>query len=135
MDMNDMILISIDDHVIEPPDAFRKHMPAAYKSRTPFAEDINGIDHWNFDGKRLVVTGLNAVAGRPRDEYGIEAVSFRDRFIHPVEFNTVLFLGMFTRKPSQAADKSHFVSNRRTTLVNPRAPGTPSNSHQHCPMD
>ncbi len=28
MDMNDMILVSIDDHMVEPPDMYENHVPA-----------------------------------------------------------------------------------------------------------
>jgi predicted TIM-barrel fold metal-dependent hydrolase len=76
MSLNDLILISIDDHVIEPPDTFKRHMPRQYASRAPFVESINGADHWNVDGRRFVLAGLNAVAGRPREEYGIEPIAF-----------------------------------------------------------
>ena len=27
MHMNDMVLVSIDDHMIEPPDMFKNHVP------------------------------------------------------------------------------------------------------------
>lgn len=76
MQMNDMILISIDDHVIEPPDAFKRHMPGHLRSRAPFVENKGGTDFWNFDGRSFFLGGLNAVAGRPREEYGIEPCSF-----------------------------------------------------------
>jgi predicted TIM-barrel fold metal-dependent hydrolase len=76
MRLQDMILISVDDHVIEPPNAFDRHMPAKYAARKPFVEQFRGVDHWNMDGKRFALSGLNAVAGRPRDEYGIEPCSF-----------------------------------------------------------
>ena len=35
MQMNDMILVSVDDHVVEPPDMFDRHIPARYKDRVP----------------------------------------------------------------------------------------------------
>ena len=35
MQMNDMILVSIDDHVCEPPDMFERHVPAKWKERAP----------------------------------------------------------------------------------------------------
>jgi predicted TIM-barrel fold metal-dependent hydrolase len=76
MKLEDMILISIDDHAIEPPNAFAPHMPARFKSRTPFVEHRNGVDAWNIDGRLYFLGGLNAVAGRPRDEYGIEPAAF-----------------------------------------------------------
>ena len=35
MNMDDMILISVDDHVVEPPDVFDNHLAAKYKDRAP----------------------------------------------------------------------------------------------------
>ena len=35
MEMNDMILMSVDDHIIEPPDMFDNHLPAKYKDDAP----------------------------------------------------------------------------------------------------
>jgi hypothetical protein len=36
MHVDDMILISIDDHSIEPPDMFEQHMPAKYRDVASF---------------------------------------------------------------------------------------------------
>lgn len=40
MEMNDMVIVSIDDHAIEPPEAFIRHYPAGKKDRRcgPFRE-------------------------------------------------------------------------------------------------
>ena len=35
MEMNDLVLISVDDHMVEPPDMFDKHIPAKYKDDVP----------------------------------------------------------------------------------------------------
>ena len=32
---DDMILISVDDHIIEPPDMFKNHLPAKYRDEAP----------------------------------------------------------------------------------------------------
>ena len=74
--MNDMILVSVDDHVIEPPDAFTRHFPERLKSRAPRIETVNGKDGWLWEGKRYPSIGLNAVVGRPRSEYGMEPSAF-----------------------------------------------------------
>ena len=46
MKMEDMILVSIDDHVVEPSDAFLPHYPAAKKDRAPRIIDRDGADVW-----------------------------------------------------------------------------------------
>ena len=38
MELDDLILVSIDDHVVEPPDMFERHAPAGYRDRVPHVE-------------------------------------------------------------------------------------------------
>ena len=35
MQMDDMILVSIDDHMVEPPDMYDNHVPAKWKDQVP----------------------------------------------------------------------------------------------------
>ncbi|MBF5094190.1 amidohydrolase [Azospirillum sp. INR13] len=76
MTREDMILVSVDDHVIEPPNAFAPHMPARFKGREPKIERIGERDVWVFEGKKWGYMGLNAVVGRPKTEYGMEPLSY-----------------------------------------------------------
>src|ERR1700709_1458554 len=77
MDVNDMIMISVDDHVVEPPTMFDSHIPAKYKDVAPrIHRKRDGSDVWKFKGNVIPNIGLNAVAGRPREEYGIEPTAF-----------------------------------------------------------
>lgn len=76
MEMNDLILVSVDDHIVEPPNMFDQHIPAAYKDKAPKIVNHNGNDFWMYEGRRLPNIGLNAVAGRPADEYGMEPAAF-----------------------------------------------------------
>ena len=74
MEMQDLILVSVDDHVVEPPDLFDGHIPAKYKDDVPkLIQRDDGTDVWVFEGQELPNIGLNAVAGRPPEEYGIGA--------------------------------------------------------------
>ncbi|MEE8166703.1 MAG: amidohydrolase, partial [Myxococcota bacterium] len=76
MKMDDMILVSIDDHVCEPPDMWDQHVPAKWKDRAPrMVRRSDGSDVWVFEGAQHPGVGLNAVAGRPREEYGMEPTS------------------------------------------------------------
>ncbi|TMA30147.1 MAG: amidohydrolase, partial [Deltaproteobacteria bacterium] len=73
MQMNDMILVSVDDHVCEPPDMWERHVPAQWKDRAPrLVHKEDGSDVWVFQGQQIPNVGLNAVAGRAPDEYGME---------------------------------------------------------------
>ena len=73
MHRDDMILVSVDDHVCEPPDLFENHVSARWKDRAPrMLQRTDGTDVWVYEGQQVPNVGLNAVAGRPPDEYGIE---------------------------------------------------------------
>jgi len=78
MAMNDLILVSVDDHVVEPPDIFAQALPIQYKARAPrVIQNKKGDDIWTFEGRMLPNIGLNAVAGRVPEEYGMEPTSYR----------------------------------------------------------
>src|SRR4051794_2446838 len=52
MQMDDMILVSIDDHMIEPPDLFENHVPDKWKDDMPkVVQNENGVDEWVFQGR------------------------------------------------------------------------------------
>lgn len=73
MDKNDMILVSVDDHIIEPPDMFVNHLPKKYVDDAPRLVHMeNGADMWKFRDRIIPNVALNAVAGRPKEEYGLE---------------------------------------------------------------
>lgn len=75
MKIEDMIMVSIDDHVIEPPDVFENHMPDKYKDQAPkFVSLPGGADQWVFQGEVMGTVGLGAVASWPRDEWSFEPV-------------------------------------------------------------
>jgi predicted TIM-barrel fold metal-dependent hydrolase len=74
---DDMIFISVDDHVVEPPDLFDGRVPAQYADVAPrVVHTDSGNDVWVFNGAQIPNIGLNAVAGRPREEYGVEPTAF-----------------------------------------------------------
>ncbi|CAJ1579620.1 amidohydrolase family protein [[Mycobacterium] wendilense] len=73
MHKDDMILISVDDHIIEPPDMFKNHLPAKYADEAPrLVHNADGSDTWQFRDVVIPNVALNAVAGRPKEEYGLE---------------------------------------------------------------
>ena len=77
MRMEDMILVSVDDHVVEPPNMFDQHLPSKYRERAPrVVHKKDGSDVWVFEGRQMPNIGLNAVAGRPREEYGVEPTAY-----------------------------------------------------------
>src|SRR4051812_34568303 len=79
MRTEDMIMISVDDHVVEPPDVFEGRVPAKYADAAPRVERTSdGNDVWTFMGQQIPNIGLNAVAGRPKEEYGVDPTSFEE---------------------------------------------------------
>jgi len=77
MQIDDLVLVSVDDHVVEPPDMFERHLPAKYRDVGPrIVRRDDGTEVWLYQGRELPNIGLNAVAGRPPDEYGLEPTSF-----------------------------------------------------------
>lgn len=76
MQVEDMILVSVDDHVVEPRDLFEGHLPDRYKGEAPRVETKNGAEFWVYGDTVVPNIGLNAVAGRPKEEYGIEPSAY-----------------------------------------------------------
>jgi predicted TIM-barrel fold metal-dependent hydrolase len=70
-------VISVDDHIVEPPDAFDGRLPAKFADRAPHVvTKEDGRQTWVFDGMELPNVGFNAVVGRPIDEYSFEPTNF-----------------------------------------------------------
>ena len=79
MELNDLILVSVDDHVVEPPDMFAGRLAAKYVDLAPkVIQNDRGDDVWFYEGNELPNIGLNAVAGKPPEEYGIEPTTFSE---------------------------------------------------------
>ncbi|ORA42109.1 amidohydrolase, partial [Mycolicibacterium celeriflavum] len=64
---------SVDDHIVEPPDMFKNHLPKKYIDEAPrLVHNPDGSDTWQFRDTVIPNVALNAVAGRPKEEYGLE---------------------------------------------------------------
>ena len=74
MNSDDLILISVDDHIAEPETMFHAHVPAKYRDQMPrVVTDDKGIQQWwygNVKGRNL---GLNAVAGKAPEMFNVDA--------------------------------------------------------------
>ncbi|ADP80826.1 amidohydrolase family protein [Pseudofrankia inefficax] len=76
MNLDDLILVSVDDHVIEPPNLFEGRLSAKYQDKAPrLIERADGAMAWVYEGIEIPNVALNAVAGRPREELGFEPAS------------------------------------------------------------
>jgi predicted TIM-barrel fold metal-dependent hydrolase len=79
VEVEDLILVSVDDHVVEPAHLFERWAPAKYRDEAPqYVVKPDGTEVWQFLGVEMTNIGLNAVAGRPPDEYGLEPSSRAD---------------------------------------------------------
>jgi len=77
MKPEDMILVSVDDHLVEPPTLFEGRMSTKFADDAPrIIRQDDGSEVWTFNGAIVPNIGLNAVAGRPREEYGVEPTAF-----------------------------------------------------------
>jgi predicted TIM-barrel fold metal-dependent hydrolase len=67
-------LISVDDHVIEPPNVWIDRLPAKYQEVAPRMVDAT----WHYDGKAVPTVGLSVAAGKEKEEFSPNPVSFED---------------------------------------------------------
>ena len=73
MRMEDMVLVSVDDHITEPGDMFDRQLSGeALASAPKLRENADGTNFWEYQGMKIPSVALNAVVGRPREEYGME---------------------------------------------------------------
>ncbi|HEX4083229.1 MAG TPA: amidohydrolase family protein [Acidimicrobiales bacterium] len=71
------LIISVDDHLVEPPDLFTKRLPKKYLDRAPRVVEEGGREYWLIDGGLELNVGGNAAAGRSVDApLGGESVRF-----------------------------------------------------------
>jgi predicted TIM-barrel fold metal-dependent hydrolase len=70
-------IISVDDHLIEPADLFEGRMPAHLEDAAPRVVRLdNGRETWVYEDTFYPQVGLNAVSGRPKDEWSMEPARF-----------------------------------------------------------
>lgn len=78
-----MKLLSVDDHLIEPPDLWQTRLPRKFLEQGPriveeAREGRKPAQVWNFEGTRFAQIGLNAVAGKKPEEFGADPVRYDD---------------------------------------------------------
>src|SRR5690349_15430268 len=71
-------LISVDDHILEPPNLWVDRVAAKDRDRAPRMQVIDGIEYWVYEDKRIATPGLGAVAGKSKEEFTPEPISFSD---------------------------------------------------------
>ena len=70
-------VISVDDHLVEPPGMFEGRLPAKFTAEAPrVVENKWGHEVWRFDGSTYSQVGMNAVAGRRPETVKVEPFRF-----------------------------------------------------------
>jgi predicted TIM-barrel fold metal-dependent hydrolase len=68
MGPEELVLISVDDHVIEPPGLFDGRLASRHADEAPRVVDDHGTERWVFQGRVLTAVGENALMGKPVSE-------------------------------------------------------------------
>lgn len=71
-------LFSVDDHIVEHARVWTDRVSAKYADTAPHVIEEDGREFWVYEDKRLMTMGLNAVAGKPREEWDLEPTRFSD---------------------------------------------------------
>jgi predicted TIM-barrel fold metal-dependent hydrolase len=71
-------LISVDDHVLEPAHVWQDRVPARFKDAAPRLVRDKAGEAWVYEGKRMVTPGLGAVAGKTREEFSFEPITYAE---------------------------------------------------------
>ena len=74
MQLEDMILVSVDDHVIEPPTVFANHLPKKWAGRAPrlVLSPEQGLQTWTWEGGTKATPFICAVVTLPSEEWGYD---------------------------------------------------------------
>ncbi len=69
--MEDMLIISVDDHISEAEGIFDRHLSGRALATAPrLMTTPTGTNYWPYQGMKLPSVGLNAVAGRMSADEG-----------------------------------------------------------------
>ncbi|MGY1773957.1 amidohydrolase family protein [Blastococcus sp. SYSU D00813] len=77
-DLNLDWLISVDDHVLEPPNVWIDRVPAKDRDRAPRLIVEGDTDYWLYEGKKMPGSGLSAVVGKKKEDFSPEPISYAE---------------------------------------------------------
>jgi predicted TIM-barrel fold metal-dependent hydrolase len=79
MRIEDMIMVSVDDHICEPHDMFDAHVPAKFKDHAPHVvEEEDGSLQWWYGDIRGRQFGMQAAAGKPAEFIAADAIRYEE---------------------------------------------------------
>ena len=70
--------VSVDDHLIEPARLWQERVPESVRDRAPHIVRDGDSEFWVYEDRQIVTTGLNAVAGKSREEFSPEPITYDD---------------------------------------------------------
>ena len=72
-------IVSVDDHVIEPPGVWQDRLPLRYKDVGPrIIKEPGGQEYWVYEDTRTVTGGLGAVAGRRKEDITVDGYPYSE---------------------------------------------------------
>ena len=79
MDVDDLILVSVDDHIVEPGDVFVGRVEEKYVDVAPtYHTRADGTVAWVYEGNEIPNPAVQAVVGRPMNEWGMNPVCLEE---------------------------------------------------------
>jgi len=80
MKLDDMVLVSVDDHIVEPPTVFANHIPKKWAERAPrFVYDAQRrAQTWVWEGGVTATPFVCAVVTLPNDEWGYDPTTLAE---------------------------------------------------------
>ncbi|MDG4669108.1 amidohydrolase family protein [Mycobacterium sp. 236(2023)] len=71
-------IVSVDDHLVEHPRVWQDRLPAKYRESGPRIIERDGNHLWSYEDVVYPTIGLNAVAGKPMQDWGMDPVRYED---------------------------------------------------------
>jgi len=115
MQLEDMILVSVDDHVIEPPTVFANHLPKKWAGRAPrlVLSPEQGLQTWTWEGGTKSTPFICAVVTLPSEEWGYDPSTLAemrpgcwdvDQRVRDMDANGILASMCFSTFPGMAGE-------------------------------
>jgi predicted TIM-barrel fold metal-dependent hydrolase len=71
-------IISVDDHLLEPANLWTDRLPAKYRDVGPRIVSDGDQEFWAYEDREIITSGLNAVAGKDREQFSPEPIGYKD---------------------------------------------------------
>src|SRR4029079_10178051 len=69
---------SVVHHARDPARLWQERVPEAVRDRAPHIVRDGDSEFWVYEDRQIVTTGLNAVAGKSREEFSPEPITYDD---------------------------------------------------------